>query len=123
MSTLIPFLWFKDQAEEAARYYVDIFPRAKLGGIRRFPANSRGPEGSVMTASFSLGEQQLVALNGNPRFEFSPAMSLLYPCANAAEAEAVTEKLAAGGERQPGGWLRDKYGVSWQVCVIPSSVA
>jgi predicted 3-demethylubiquinone-9 3-methyltransferase (glyoxalase superfamily) len=116
MSALIPFLWFKDQAEEAARYYVEIFPRAKLGEIRRFPANSRGPEGSVMTATFSLGEQQLVALNGNPRFEFSPAMSLLYSCASAGEADAVSEKLAAGGERQPGGWLRDKYGVSWQVC-------
>jgi len=115
MSALIPFLWFNDQAEEAARYYVEIFPGAKLGEIQRFTANSRGPEGSVMTVSFTLGDQQLVALNGNPRFAFSPAMSLLYMCANREEAAALTERLAAGGEKQPGGWLRDKYGVSWQV--------
>ena len=114
MKGLIPFLWFATEAEEAARYYVDIFPDATLGEVRRFPANSRGPEG-VMTASFALGEQQLVALNGNPRFAFSPAMSLLYMCAGREEAERITEKLSAGGERQPGGWLRDKYGVSWQV--------
>lgn len=115
MNDVIPFLWFSTEAEDAARYYVGIFPGAKLGEIQRFPANSRGPEGSVMTASFTLGNQLLVALNGNSRFAFSPAMSLLYSCANAAEAAEVTHKLAAGGEKQPGGWLRDKYGVSWQI--------
>ena len=115
MSDLIPFLWFAHEAEEAARYYVGIFPGARLGEIQRFKANSRGPEGSVMTASFTLGDQQLVALNGNPRPGFTHAMSLLFSCANAAEAAAVTDKLAAGGEKQPGGWLRDKYGVSWQI--------
>jgi predicted 3-demethylubiquinone-9 3-methyltransferase (glyoxalase superfamily) len=115
MSSLIPFLWFENQAEEAARYYAGIFPGAKMGEIQRFPAGSRGPEGSVMTASFMLGDQVLVALNGNPRFAFSPAMSLLYSCASRDEAVALTEKLSAGGEKQPGGWLRDKYGVSWQV--------
>ena len=115
MSSLIPFLWFSTEAEDAARHYVGIFPGAKLGEIQRFPANSRGPEGSVMTASFTLGDQLLVALNGNPRPGFSPAMSLLFSCANAAEAAEVTHKLAAGGEKQPGGWLRDKYGVSWQI--------
>jgi len=118
MSALIPFLWFNDQAEEAARYYVGIFPDANMGEIRRFPANSRGSEGSVMTASFTLGDQQLVALNGNPRFAFSPAMSLMYTCASADIAARLTERLAAGGEKQPGGWLRDKYGVSWQVHAI-----
>jgi len=115
MSALIPFLWFNDQAEEAARYYVGIFPGAKMGEIQRFPAGSRGPEGSVMTASFTLGDQRLVALNGNSRFAFSPAMSLLYSCANADDASRLTERLSAGGEKQPGGWVRDKYGVSWQV--------
>ena len=115
MNDLIPFLWFSTEAEDAARYYVGIFPGAKLGEIQRFPANSRGPEGGVMTASFTLGSQLLVALNGNPRFAFSPAMSLLYSCANASEAAEVTDKLAAGGEKQPGGWLRDRYGVSWQI--------
>ena len=108
MKTLIPFLWFATEAEEAARYYVGIFPDARMGEIERFPANGRGPEGSVMTASFMLGDQQLVALNGNPRFAFSPAMSLLYTCANADDAASITEGLAAGGEKQPGGWLRDR---------------
>jgi predicted 3-demethylubiquinone-9 3-methyltransferase (glyoxalase superfamily) len=115
MKGLIPFLWFASEAEEAARYYVGIFPDAKMGEIQRFTAGSRGPEGSVMTASFTLGDQQLVALNGNPRFAFSPAMSLLYMCANADDAARLTDRLAVGGEKQPGGWLRDKYGVSWQV--------
>jgi predicted 3-demethylubiquinone-9 3-methyltransferase (glyoxalase superfamily) len=117
MSGVIPFLWFATEAEEAARYYVDIFPGAVLGDIQRFPANSRGPEGSVMTASFTLGGQQLVALNGNTRFGFSPAMSLLYQCQNREEADRVAGRLSAGGEKQPGGWLRDKFGVSWQVHV------
>ena len=115
MKGLIPFLWFSTEAEEAARYYVGIFPEANLGEIRRFPAGSRGPEGSVMTASFTLGDQQLVALNGNPRFAFSPAMSLMYTCASVEDATRITERLSAGGEKQPGGWVRDKYGVSWQV--------
>jgi predicted 3-demethylubiquinone-9 3-methyltransferase (glyoxalase superfamily) len=115
MKGVIPFLWFDTQAEEAANYYVSIFPGAKLRSISRFPAGGRGPAGSVMTASFELGGQQIVALNGNPRFAFSPATSLRYECADAAEAEAITEKLAAGGVRQPGGWLKDRYGVSWQV--------
>lgn len=118
MSGVIPFLWFNDQAEEAARYYVGIFPDAKLGEIQRFPAGSRGPEGSVMTASFMLGDQRLVALNGNSRHAFSPAMSLLYRCANAEDAARITERLAAHGEKQPGGWVRDRYGVSWQVHVF-----
>jgi predicted 3-demethylubiquinone-9 3-methyltransferase (glyoxalase superfamily) len=118
MKGLTPFLWFATEAEEAARYYVSIFPDAMLGEIRRFPANSRGPAGSVMTASFELGGQRLVALNGNPRFAFSPAMSLLYMCERAEDAERIGEQLAAGGEKQPGGWLRDKYGVSWQVHAI-----
>lgn len=115
MKTITPFLWFASEAEDAARYYVGIFPGATLGELRRFPANSRGPEGSVMTASFTLGDQMLVALNGNPRFEFSPAISLLYMCDNEADAVNVTERLSEGGEKQPGGWLRDRYGVSWQV--------
>lgn len=116
MKGVTPFLWFKSEAEEAARYYVGIFPKAKLGTIQRFAAgNPHGATGSVMTASFELDGQQIVALNGNPKFGFSPAMSLLFMCGTADEAAAVTDKLAENGERQPGGWLRDKYGVSWQI--------
>src|SRR5262245_46932784 len=108
MKNITPFLWFETQAEEAARYYAGIFPGGKLGEIRRFPAGSRGPEGSVMTASFEIAGNTLVALNGNRRHAFSPATSLLIECQSAEEAERVSEQLAAGGERQPGGWLRDK---------------
>jgi predicted 3-demethylubiquinone-9 3-methyltransferase (glyoxalase superfamily) len=114
-NAVIPFLWFNTEAEEAARYYVSLFPNAKLGEVQRFPAGGRGPEGSVMLARFSLGGVELVALNGNKKHAFSPASSLLFQCASPAEAEALAEKLAHGGERQPGGWLVDKFGVSWQV--------
>lgn len=115
MKGVIPFLWFDTQAEEAARYYAAIIPGAKFGEIRRFPAGGYGPEGGVMTASFELAGQTIVALNGNQRHAFTPASSLLFFCKDAGEAEAVSEQLAAGGERQPGGWLKDRYGVSWQV--------
>ncbi len=112
---LIPFLWFETQAEEAARYYVSLFPRARMREVTRIPAGGRGPEGSVMTASFELDGQTLVALNGNRRHAFSPALSLLYTCANREEADRLTESLSEGGQKQPGGWLLDRYGVSWQV--------
>jgi len=115
MKGVIPFLWFDTQAEEAARYYTSIIPGAKFGEIQRFPSGARGAEGSVMTASFELGGQTVVALNGNKRHAFSPASSLLFFCKDRVEAESVSERLATGGERQPGGWLKDKYGVSWQV--------
>jgi predicted 3-demethylubiquinone-9 3-methyltransferase (glyoxalase superfamily) len=115
MKGVIPFLWFDTQAEEAARFYAATFPGAKIGEIRRFPAGGYGAEGSVMTASFELDGQAIVALNGNQRHAFSPASSLLFFCKDGAEAESLTAKLAEGGERQPGGWLRDRYGVSWQV--------
>ena len=115
MKSLIPFLWFESQAEEAARYYAGIFPGGKLGAITRFPAGAIGPEGSVMTASFEIAGHELVALNGNRRHAFSPASSLLIHCGSEQEAARVSEELAAGGQKQPGGWLRDKYGVSWQI--------
>lgn len=114
---VVPFLWFNTEAEGAARHYTSIFPNARLGEITHFPAGGRGSEGSVMTVSFRLGGLELVALNGNRRHTFSPAVSLLFKCATQEEADTVTDKLAEGGERQPGGWLKDKYGVSWQVAV------
>ena len=115
MKGVMPFLWFDTQAEEAARYYTSIFPGARLGEIRRFPPGSHGAEGSVMTASFELDGQTIVALNGNNLHAFSPASSLLFLCKGGEEAEAVRKNLSAGGELQPGGWLKDRYGVSWQV--------
>lgn len=116
MNGVIPFLWFDTQAEEAARFYAATFPRAKFGEIRRFTAGNRhGAEGSVMTASFELAGQTVVALNGNARHAFSPASSLLFFCESAEESAQLTARLASGGERQPGGWLKDRYGVSWQI--------
>lgn len=112
---IIPFLWFEAEAEEAARYYVRLFPGASLGEISRFPAGGHGPEGGVMAVRFELGGQSMVALNGNRRHAFSPATSLLFTCANEGEAQRLASGLAQGGEMQPGGWLRDRYGVSWQV--------
>lgn len=120
MNRITPFLWFDTQAEEAARYYVSIFPRARLGAITPFPAGGRGPEGSCMSASFTLGGDEIVALNGNRRHPFSPASSLYYACESEVEAEAISARLAAGGERQFGGWLLDKYGVSWQIAARSS---
>ena len=115
MNEVIPFLWFDTQAEEAARFYAATFPGAKFGEIRRFPAGARGPEGGVMTASFELNGQTIVALNGNKRHAFSPASSLLFFCKDGDEAEKLAVQLSDGGERQPGGWLKDRYGVSWQI--------
>lgn len=115
MKNIIPFLWFETQAEEAARYYAGIFPGGKLGEITRFPAGGYGPEGGVMTASFEIAGNIVVALNGNRRHAFSPASSLLVDCTTEEEAARVSALLAAGGESQPGGWLRDRYGVSWQI--------
>jgi predicted 3-demethylubiquinone-9 3-methyltransferase (glyoxalase superfamily) len=117
MKGIIPFLWFETQAEEAARFYAGVFPGGKLGEVTRFPAGARGPEGSVMAASFEIAGNTLVALNGNRRHAFSPATSLLVDCTSEAEARRVAELLAADGESQPGGWLRDRYGVSWQIRV------
>lgn len=116
MNGVIPFLWFDTQAEEAARFYAGTFPRARFGEVRRFtPGNRHGEEGSVMTASFELAGQTVVALNGNTRHDFSPASSLLFFCDSVDEAERLIAKLSDGGERQPGGWLKDRYGVSWQI--------
>jgi predicted 3-demethylubiquinone-9 3-methyltransferase (glyoxalase superfamily) len=116
MNGVIPFLWFDTQAEEAARFYAATFPGATLGEIRRFSAgNPHGAEGSVMTASFELNGQTVIALNGNRGHAFSPASSLLFVCQEAGGAEPLIARLSAGGERQPGGWLKDRYGVSWQI--------
>lgn len=118
MKGVIPFLWFDTQAEEAANYYVFVFPGARLGEVRRFPADSaHGAPGSVMTAEFEVAGQRVIALNGNRRHAFSPASSLLVFCRDSSEAESVSAGLADGGERQPGGWLKDRYGVCWQLAI------
>ena len=118
MQKITPFLWFDGKAEEAAKFYVTVFKKSKLGQVTRYGEAGPGPKGSVMTFSFELEGQQFTALNGGPHFTFSPAISFFVDCKTQQEVDALWEKLSAGGEQQMCGWLKDKYGVSWQI--VPS---
>ena len=121
MQAIQPFLWFNDNAEEAARFYVSVFPNARIGTILRAPEGGPTPAGSVLTITFFIDNQQFVALNGGPHAKFTDALSLVAPCDSQAEIDAVWEKLTAGGgEEVACGWLRDKFGVSWQV--VPANI-
>jgi len=120
MQEITPFLWFDNQAEEAANFYVSIFKNSKMGTVRRYGEAGPGPKGSVMTVTFELDGQQFMALNGGPQFKFTPAISLFVKCETQEEVDALWEKLSAGGEKQRCGWLKDKYGLSWQI--IPSAL-
>jgi len=119
MQKIIPFLWFDDKAEEAVNFYVSIFKNAKIVSVARYGeagANVSGkPKGTVMTIVFQLGGQEFMALNGGPMFTFSPAISFLVNCESQEEIDELWEKLSEGGEIEQCGWLRDKYGVSWQI--------
>ncbi len=112
-------LWFNDRAEEAAKFYVSVFKRSKITGIAHYgeaAAKASGrPKGSVMTVSFRLEGQEFLALNGGPEFTFTPAVSIMVNCRNQGEIDALWEKLSAGGEKGQCGWLKDKFGVSWQI--------
>ena len=112
-------LWFDSEAEEAANFYVAVFKNSKVGEIMRYPkaaeAVSGKPAGTVMTVSFELDGNQFLGLNGGPIFKFSQAMSLMIMCQDQAEVDYFWEKLTEGGQEQPCGWLKDKFGVSWQV--------
>ncbi len=115
------FLWFDSQAEEAAKFYVSIFDNSQVGNILRYDkatAQASGqPQGSVLTIEFSLDGHNLVALNGGPRFKFNEAVSLVVNCASQAEVDRYWSRLSDGGDpkAQQCGWLKDKYGLSWQV--------
>jgi len=119
MQKITPFLWFDDKAEEAARFYTSIFKNSKIGTVTRYDeegANAAGrPKGTVMTVSFQLEGQEFVALNGGPVFKFTEAISLLVNCKTQAEVDELWDKLSAGGEKGQCGWLKDKYGLSWQI--------
>ena len=109
-------LWFDTQAEEAATYYTSIFRDAKLGNISRYGEGGPRPAGMVITAEFELNGQRFVALNGGPEYTFTEAISFQIPCADQAEVDYYWEQLTAdGGQPGPCGWLKDKFGVSWQV--------
>lgn len=119
MQKITPFLWFDDKAEEAARFYTSLFKNSKIGTITRYDeegAKAAGrPEGTVMTVSFQLEGQEFVALNGGPVFKFTEAISLVVNCTTQGEVDELWDKLSAGGEESVCGWLKDKYGLSWQV--------
>jgi predicted 3-demethylubiquinone-9 3-methyltransferase (glyoxalase superfamily) len=114
MQKIAPFLWFDGQAEEAAKFYTSIFSNSKITSI------TPGPNGAAMSVTFQLEGRDFFALNGGPHFTFSPAISFFVNCENQAEVDALWDKLSAGGEKQRCGWLKDKFGVSWQV--IPTAL-
>lgn len=119
MQKITPFLWFDDKAEEAVNFYVSIFENSKITGITRYgEAGSEvagRPKGTVMTIEFLLDGQELVALNGGPVFTFSHVISFVVNCETQEEVDKLWDKLSEGGEIEQCGWLRDKYGVSWQI--------
>jgi predicted 3-demethylubiquinone-9 3-methyltransferase (glyoxalase superfamily) len=115
MQKITPFLWFDGNAEEAMNFYVSIFKNSKIGRISRYGDAGPGPKGAVMTATFQLEGQEFMALNGGPQFKFSPAISFFVDCKTQEEVDELWEKLSAGGEKSRCGWLKDRYGVSWQI--------
>ena len=115
MQKITTFLWFDTQAEEAARFYVSIFANSRILKTLRYGASGPGPAGSVMTVAFELNGVQFTALNGGPQFRFTEAISFVIHCQSQAEVDNFWEKLGAGGNTNHCGWLKDKYGLSWQV--------
>lgn len=119
MQKISPFLWFDDQAEEAANFYVSVFKNSKVGNTMRYDAASAKasgrPEGSVLTVSFQLEGQDFTALNGGPVFKFTEAISFVITCEDQEEIDYYWEKLSAVPQFEQCGWCKDKYGVSWQV--------
>jgi predicted 3-demethylubiquinone-9 3-methyltransferase (glyoxalase superfamily) len=122
---ITPFLWFDDKAEEAAKFYTSIFKNSKIGKMTRYDEEAAGPTGrpagSVMTVEFELEGQEFVALNGGPMFKFSEAISFVVNCETQEEVDYFWSKLSAGGEESRCGWLKDKFGVSWQI--IPTALS
>ena len=111
-----PMLWFDDQAEDAAKFYVSVFPNSEILNVTHYGEGAPRPAGTVLTVSFRLDGEEFTALNGGPEFKFNEAVSFVIDCASQAEVDAYWDKLTAdGGEPGPCGWLKDKYGLSWQV--------
>ena len=120
MQKITPFLWFNDNAEEAANFYVSIFKNAKIGRVTRYGDAGPGPKGTAMSVTFTLDGHEFFALNGGPKYSFTPAISLFVNCETQEEVDDLWEKLSAGGRRDRCGWLQDKFGLSWQI--IPSAL-
>jgi predicted 3-demethylubiquinone-9 3-methyltransferase (glyoxalase superfamily) len=118
---ITPFLWFDSQAEEAANFYCSIFPNSKIGKIARYGKAGPGPEGSVLTIVFSLDGQEFTGLNAGPHFKFTEAISFVVPCNTQDEIDNYWFKLTAGGGQESQcGWLKDKFGLSWQI--VPAAL-
>jgi predicted 3-demethylubiquinone-9 3-methyltransferase (glyoxalase superfamily) len=115
MQKITPFLWFDNQAEEAVTFYTSIFKNSKIKSMSRYGEAGPGPKGSVMSAVFELEGQEFYALNGGPQFKFTEAISLFVKCNTQEEIDEKWEKLSEGGQKQPCGWLKDKFGLSWQI--------
>ena len=115
MQKITPFLWFDGKAEEAVSFYISVFKNSNILKIARYLEGSPGPQGTVMTVSFSLDGQEFVALNGGPQFKFTPAISFVVNCETQAEVDEFWEKLSQGGKQHQCGWIQDKFGVSWQI--------
>jgi len=117
---ITPFLWFDDQAEEAISFYTAVFKDSEVGNIARYSDASPGEKGKVMTGTFTLAGQQFMALNGGPMFKFTEAISMFVDCNDQDEVDYFWEKLSEGGEKSRCGWLKDKFGLSWQV--VPATL-
>lgn len=118
LQKITPFLWFDDKAEEAMNFYLSVFRNSKILLILRYGEAVPGVKGTVMTAEFQIGGMEFVALNEGPQFTFSPAISFVINCRTQKEIDEYWEKLSDGGEKQPCGWLKDRFGVSWQVVPV-----
>ena len=115
MQKISPFLWFNDNAEEAASFYTSIFKNSKILDVARYGEGGPGPTGSVMTINFQIEGQEYIALNGGPHFKFTEAISFSVNCETQEEVDELWAKLSEGGQESRCGWLKDKYGLSWQV--------
>lgn len=120
MQKITPFLWFDGKAEEAANFYVSVFKNSKIGNVTRYGDAGPGPKGTVMLVTFQIEGEEFIALNGGPQYTFSPAISFFVNCVTQKEVDDLWEKLSAGGEQLQCAWLRDKYGVSWQI--VPTAL-
>ena len=121
MQKITPYLWFDHQAEEAVNFYVSLFKNSRILEITRYGENMPLPAGTVLTVAFELDGQQFVALNGGPAFRFTEAISLFVNCEDQAEVDELWARFTEGGEESQCGWLKDKYGLSWQI--VPAGLA
>ena len=120
MKKITPFLWFNNNAEEAMNFYVSIFKNSKVVRVTRYGDGGPGPKGTVMSATFQLDGEEFFALNGGPMFSFTPAISFFVNCQTQEEVDDLWEKLSEGGKKERCGWLKDQFGLSWQI--IPSDL-